>query len=203
MTIEKLNGREIVRDPVSGRILKCKLSSVAAREMGAIKVSTYAAKRKKLYDMRGEIMAEDRDFYVMKDYEEHARKGKDQNLKGICPACKKEFVRQGINHKHCSECGAPYERNRFIIFKRDKFQCAYCGNKSYAGAELHVDHVHPKNDGGENKAYNLITSCKECNLSKNYAVLESALEQDILAEIARRNEREGINPETNVKNVDL
>lgn len=154
-------------------------------------------------------MAEDSSFYVVQDYEEHMGKDEQWHFKrnheptGICPGCKNEFIKRSARQEYCGNCKKVYDRNRFVIFRRDKFQCAYCGNKSYTGAELHLDHVRPKSDGGEDKAYNLITSCKECNLAKTDALLSSDLEQDILAEIAIRNKREGIVTTTNIKNRGL
>ena len=54
---------------------------------------------------------------------------------------------------------------RFEVFKRDKFQCQYCG-KSAPQVVLHVDHIEPVAEGGTNEITNLITACSECNLGK-------------------------------------
>ena len=54
---------------------------------------------------------------------------------------------------------------RFEVFKRDKFQCQYCG-KSAPQVLLHVDHIEPVAEGGTNDITNLITACSECNLGK-------------------------------------
>ena len=56
-------------------------------------------------------------------------------------------------------------KTRFEVFKRDSFQCQYCG-KSAPEVILHVDHIKPVFTGGENDIMNLITSCAECNLGK-------------------------------------
>jgi hypothetical protein len=55
---------------------------------------------------------------------------------------------------------------RFEVFKRDSFTCQYCGGKSPEKI-LHVDHIKPVADGGENDILNLITSCADCNLGKS------------------------------------
>ena len=52
---------------------------------------------------------------------------------------------------------------RFEIFKRDSFSCQYCGS-SAPEVLLHVDHLKPLAEGGENDILNLITSCESCNL---------------------------------------
>ena len=57
------------------------------------------------------------------------------------------------------------KRLRFEIFSRDGFTCRYCGRQSDTVA-LHVDHVLPVCQGGENNPENLVTSCADCNLGK-------------------------------------
>jgi len=54
---------------------------------------------------------------------------------------------------------------RFEVFKRDGFQCAYCG-KTPPEAILEVDHIIPKSKKGEDDINNLITSCFDCNRGK-------------------------------------
>jgi 5-methylcytosine-specific restriction endonuclease McrA len=53
---------------------------------------------------------------------------------------------------------------RFEVFKRDKFTCQYCGEKS-PDVILHIDHINPVAEGGGNDIINLITSCVACNLA--------------------------------------
>lgn len=64
------------------------------------------------------------------------------------------FVRQPIGKKL-----------RFEIFKRDSFQCIYCGRVP-PEILLEVDHITPVSKGGSNDESNLITSCKDCNIGK-------------------------------------
>lgn len=52
--------------------------------------------------------------------------------------------------------------NRNRIFKRDNYQCVYCGSRK----ELTLDHVIPKSRGGTNNWENLVTSCSRCNVKK-------------------------------------
>ena len=60
--------------------------------------------------------------------------------------------------------------NRNRIYKRDNYQCVYCGsNKS-----LTLDHVIPKSRGGKNEWTNLVTSCFKCNLKKSNRTPEEA-----------------------------
>jgi len=60
--------------------------------------------------------------------------------------------------------------NRNRIYKRDGFECVYCGSKK----ELTLDHVIPKSRGGKNDWTNLVTSCFKCNLKKSNRTPEEA-----------------------------
>lgn len=59
---------------------------------------------------------------------------------------------------------------RSNIFKRDDFKCTYCGAK----ANLTLDHVIPKSQGGPTSWKNLITACKPCNARKDDRTPEQA-----------------------------
>lgn len=57
------------------------------------------------------------------------------------------------------------KKTRFDIFKRDGFQCMYCGSAP-PKVLLHVDHIVPVKEGGGNEIDNLVTACEGCNLGK-------------------------------------
>jgi CRISPR/Cas system Type II protein with McrA/HNH and RuvC-like nuclease domain len=63
-----------------------------------------------------------------------------------------------------------YRANRTRIYKRDGYECAYCGSKK----SLTLDHVIPKSRGGTNSWENLVTSCFSCNLKKANRTPEEA-----------------------------
>lgn len=50
------------------------------------------------------------------------------------------------------------------VFKRDGFECVYCGNDNKK--TLTLDHVVPQSKGGPNTWDNLVTACKRCNNEK-------------------------------------
>jgi 5-methylcytosine-specific restriction endonuclease McrA len=56
------------------------------------------------------------------------------------------------------------------IFKRDNYQCQYCGTSE----DLTLDHVVPKSRGGRTSWDNLITACKRCNSRKGDFTPEEA-----------------------------
>jgi hypothetical protein len=78
---------------------------------------------------------------------------------------------------------------RFEVFKRDSFTCQYCGSKA-PDVLLHIDHIKPVADGGENDILNLVTACVGCNLGKSHKLLSdnSAIEKqrDQLQQLAER-----------------
>lgn len=53
---------------------------------------------------------------------------------------------------------------RALILKRDNHICQYC---EYRGPNLTLDHVVPKSRGGDDSWQNLVTSCLDCNNSKD------------------------------------
>ena len=63
-----------------------------------------------------------------------------------------------------------YRANRTRIYKRDGYECVYCGSKK----SLTLDHVIPKSRGGTNTWENLVTSCFSCNLKKANRTPEEA-----------------------------
>jgi 5-methylcytosine-specific restriction endonuclease McrA len=71
---------------------------------------------------------------------------------------------------------APYRGvnlTRQNVFKRDNFECQYCGTKK----ELTLDHVVPSSRGGIHSWTNLVTACKRCNAKKgDYTLEESGMD---------------------------
>lgn len=80
------------------------------------------------------------------------------------------------------------KKTRFDVFKRDQFQCVYCGANP-SGVVLEVDHVHPVADGGTNDIDNLVTACWDCNRGKG-ANLLSSVPQSLEEKAATTLERE-------------
>lgn len=60
--------------------------------------------------------------------------------------------------------------NRHNIFKRDGFECQYCGDSR----DLTLDHMLPKAKGGKSTWFNLVTACKRCNTRKGDFTPEEA-----------------------------
>lgn len=65
-------------------------------------------------------------------------------------------------------------RNRFEVFKRDGFQCQYCGRR-VPDVTLEVDHIAPRSAGGRDTLDNLVTACFECNRGKGDKSLREGL----------------------------
>lgn len=54
---------------------------------------------------------------------------------------------------------------RQTVFERDKFTCQYCGKK-FENHDLNLDHVIPRQKGGETSWENVVCSCIRCNTRK-------------------------------------
>ena len=59
---------------------------------------------------------------------------------------------------------------RFAVLVRDQFRCQYCG-RGPGFAELRVDHLVPRVDGGSDDMENLVTACHDCNAGKSDSAL--------------------------------
>lgn len=68
-------------------------------------------------------------------------------------------------------------RLRFEILRRDGFACRYCGATADE-TQLHVDHLVPRALGGDDHPTNLVAACRDCNLGKGSAVLDSEVVAD-------------------------
>ena len=60
------------------------------------------------------------------------------------------------------------ELSRLNIFKRDGFECQYCGENK----DLTLDHLIPRSRNGKSTWKNLVTACKRCNARKGDFSLE-------------------------------
>lgn len=62
----------------------------------------------------------------------------------------------------------PYSREN--IYKRDNYECVYCGCSNIK--TLTLDHVIPQSKGGKNTFENVVTACRKCNGEKADLSLE-------------------------------
>lgn len=84
---------------------------------------------------------------------------------------------------------APSKKTRFEVFKRDSFQCQYCGSKA-PDVVLEVDHIRPVVNGGGGELMNLITSCFDCNRGKGKReISDSSVIEKQRKQIEELNER--------------
>lgn len=120
-----------------------------------------------------------------------------------CQLCGTSYTPVIAHQKYCSrECGeiADWLRrghDRFVIFERDGFRCVYCGRSAMHGAALEIDHVCPRDAGGEDIAENLVTACHRCNVAKTNTPLRNPSE--MFDEISKRNETIGLGPRTEIR----
>lgn len=62
---------------------------------------------------------------------------------------------------------------RHNIFERDRNTCQYCGRK-FDRSELNLDHVIPRQQGGQTEWTNVVCSCFDCNRRKANRTPEQA-----------------------------
>jgi len=55
--------------------------------------------------------------------------------------------------------------NNWLLFRRDKCICLYCGER-FRASELTCDHVIPKMQGGQDIWMNVVAACYRCNHRK-------------------------------------
>lgn len=84
----------------------------------------------------------------------------------------KEYVRPLIIRllRYINYRGSGMRVNRQRVFKRDEYQCVYCGSQK----DLTIDHVQPRSRGGKNTWTNLVTCCTKCNHKKGNKTPEEA-----------------------------
>lgn len=110
-------------------------------------------------------------LFTWEDWSNLEAKTEDQVIRTVNRAFKvPEIVVLTTNCKH------PNKRtvfNRQMLFKRDKYQCQYCGIKP-GWAELNIDHIIPKSRGGKSCWTNCVISCVDCNTYKKNRTPEEA-----------------------------
>ena len=74
---------------------------------------------------------------------------------------------------------ASYKRRSYYnyrkVFRRDKYQCQYCGYHVNLDdfIPLHIDHINPYIHGGGNSMNNLVVACRDCNLMASNKVFKN------------------------------
>ena len=82
---------------------------------------------------------------------------------------------------------------RLAIYLRDRFTCLYCCRDLHDAdpADITLDHVRCRADGGDNSELNLITACRACNCSRQDKPLSRFAGPETRAHI-RRNLRRSL-----------
>lgn len=117
-----------------------------------------------------------------------------------CVTCGKFFRPKTKNHKYClwKTC-APKQGNRALIFRRDNYQCFYCGLSSYEDrVRLALDHLIPVVEKGKPIAANLVTACYSCNATKSGKKTSERILAKMIKEIKKRNRDAHIAPHTKI-----
>lgn len=73
-------------------------------------------------------------------------------------------IRGEARRQYAVSPGLP-ERANTLLFRRDRFLCAYCG-ETFDRGDLTRDHIVPQSEGGRNTWTNCVTACLDCNQAK-------------------------------------
>ncbi len=65
----------------------------------------------------------------------------------------------------------PLGNQNHLLFKRDRYTCAYCGNR-FAPKHLSRDHILARARGGKDSWMNCVTACRACNQEKGHKLVE-------------------------------
>lgn len=84
------------------------------------------------------------------------------------------------------------EKQKRIILERDGYLCVICGRGRAEGVDLHVDHIKPKDQGGEATIENGQTLCAQHNfIKKNLNATETGKKMFIrLYELAKQEQNQ-------------
>jgi 5-methylcytosine-specific restriction endonuclease McrA len=133
-----------------------------------------------------------------------AQQLREEQLKNVfyeCEHCSKHYnkvIGENLSSKYCSKACARLAHNKqrtdrdkkgkYSILNRDAFKCVYCNSSSIEdGARLTVDHLIPISKGGSNNPNNLVTACRDCNISKNAQDLSPEIFNRLTEIVIKRN----------------
>jgi 5-methylcytosine-specific restriction endonuclease McrA len=124
-------------------------------------ISTYPLKTLSWRDALSAVMANRMDVVEEHDYEVYSAKGKGWRLPSVVALRRYQSQNRAVSF------------TRMGIYVRDRFTCAYCGNK-FSMRSLTFDHVVPSSKGGKTNWMNIVTACHSCNLKKGDKTPEEA-----------------------------
>lgn len=106
--------------------------------------------------------------YSLEDWMEYSKLVKQDDLP-VLHSAKVNFIVPEVivlpNYLRKPQHGKKLRYSRTSIFKRDNYQCQYCGEVK-PRSELTVDHIVPKSRGGKSTWLNIVSACRPCNWEK-------------------------------------
>jgi 5-methylcytosine-specific restriction endonuclease McrA len=80
---------------------------------------------------------------------------------------------------------------RLAIYLRDDFRCIYCLRdlRNVDAADITLDHIKCKSDGGGNSEKNLVTACRSCNCSRRDLPISRFAGKETIQQIRRNTKR--------------
>src|SRR6056297_3091575 len=65
----------------------------------------------------------------------------------------------------------PRNKEKLYIFFREGQKCYYC-NKELLFKQMSIDHFYPLSSGGTDDIFNIVCSCKKCNILKEDKIID-------------------------------
>jgi hypothetical protein len=114
--------------------------------------------------------------------------------KGFLIKIAKGIYRYDPKKEHLRELEDFTAAQKKVILKRDGYKCVICGRGKADGVDLHIDHIKPKDFGGEATIENGQTLCSQHNfIKKNLKQTETGKKMFIrLYELAKSEKNDGL-----------
>jgi 5-methylcytosine-specific restriction endonuclease McrA len=136
---------------------------VLNRNWSPINVKSVRQSLSDVYAEEADVVEVDYRQFTWKDWTEHRPVGRPliQATGGIYVAAPEVIVLREFDKTHYRKVAF----SRRNVYKRDGYQCQYCGDKPTID-ELSIDHVVPKSQGGQSTWENCALACLRCNSRK-------------------------------------
>ena len=114
-----------------------------------------------------DIVQKEKDIYILREYNKLSEKEKQEIIAECDRKIGQYISKRGIKiweHRRTNRSPVP-GTIRYEVLKRAKYRCELCGISAEEKA-LEVDHITPKNHGGEDSINNYQALCYTCNAQK-------------------------------------
>jgi len=141
-------------------VLAVNIAGYPVRWLDAQRAACYVASGKVAWELGEEML-------VLRGGRQRNGKRSTLGVKPVIALAKSEAM---VRYTRAS---LPLGHDNTLLFKRDHYLCAYCGEK-FPASLLTREHVFPRARGGRDEWENLVTACRACNVRKACRTPEEA-----------------------------